>query len=147
VLRPAATTSGDAPTMMTYQGPDRYGAGVTGVTDVTNETSQAALWRVRRPEWVAHVLDQASDPAQAVLLHLPSGRRTALSDTGTRVWQEIVASGSDGTDGVTIGATLGPEYGVDPTIVTRDVTVLVAEMVAGQWLEVVSMSDDGGGES
>jgi len=133
--------------MMTYQGLIRYGTAVTGVTDVTNGTPQAAFWRVRRPEWVAHVLDEASDPPQAVLLHLPSGRRTALSDTGTRVWREIVAAGAEGTDGVKIGATLGPEYGADPTIVTRDVAGLVAQMVEGEWLEVVGTSDVGGGQS
>ena len=83
------------------------------------------------------MLDEASDPPRAVLLHLPSGRRTALSDTGTRVWQVIVASGAEGTNGVNIGATLGPEYGLDPTIITHDVCGLVAEMVEGEWLEVV----------
>jgi hypothetical protein len=123
--------------MMAYRGPEQYVTGVINVTDVTGEASEAQFWRVRRPEWVAHVLDDSVDPPRAVLLHLPSGRRTALSDTGTRVWQVIVASGADGTDGVNIGAVLGPEYAVDPTIVTHDVAGLVAEMVEGEWLEVV----------
>lgn len=127
---------------------------MTCVTEVTNGTDDASHRRVRRPEWVAHVLDEASDPPRAVLLHLPSGRRTALSDTGTRVWQVIVAAGPDGVDGVNIGQTLGPEYGVDPTIVAHDVAGLVAEMVEGEWLEVVPESGvagggttDGGGEA
>jgi hypothetical protein len=128
--------------MMTYRRHFRYETGVTCVTDVTHEASDAAHWLVRRPEWVAHVLDEASDPPRAVLLHLPSGRRTALSDTGTRVWQVIVASGTDGTNGVNIGATLAPEYGVDPTIITHDVSGLVVEMVEGEWLEVVPQTHD-----
>jgi hypothetical protein len=129
--------------MMTYRRHFRYETGVTGVAEVTDGTPAAyADRRVRRPEWVAHVLDEASDPPRAVLLHLPSGRRTALSDTGTRVWQVIVASGAEGTNGVNIGVTLGPEYGVDPTIITHDVAGLLAEMVEGEWLEVVPESDD-----
>ena len=127
---------------------------MTCVTEVTDEAMDAAHRRVRRPEWVAHVLDTASEPPRAVLLHLPSGRRTALSDTGTRVWQVIVASGAEGVDGVNIGEILGPEYGVDPTIVIRDIGGLIAEMVEGEWLEVVPESDgeasgaaeSGGGE-
>ena len=117
---------------------------MTCVADVTEEATDPAHWRVRRPEWVAHVLDEAAEPPRAVLLHLPSGRRTALSDTGTRVWQVIVASGTEGVDGVNIGRILGPEYGVDPTIITRDISGLVAEMVEGEWLEVVPTA---GGES
>ena len=130
--------------MMTYERPILNVTRVTDVARVTDVTDQ----RVRRPEWVAHVLDEASDPPRAVLLHLPSGRRTALSDTGTRVWQVIVAAGTEGVDGVNIGATLGPEYGVDPTIVTHDVEGLLAEMVEGEWLEVVPTEGptDVGGE-
>ena len=143
--------------MMDHERPIRDVTGVTDVTVVTNEAGPVpdlpAEQRVRRPEWVAHVLDDEADPPRAVLLHLPSGRRTALSDTGTRVWQLIVAAGADGTDGVNLGVTLGPEYGLAPTIITHDVAGLLAEMVAGGWLEVVpgdvsdqsSMPGDGPG--
>jgi hypothetical protein len=116
------------------------------VADVTRETdgsgathgrSDPSSWQVRRPEWVAHVLDDEAEPPRAVLLHLPSGRRTALSDTGTRVWQVIVASEATGTTAVVIGEQLAPEYQADPSVITHDVAGLVAEMVAGEWLEVV----------
>lgn len=126
----AADEIGASPTMMAYGRPFGDVSGVTDVADVTNVT-------LRRPEWVAHVLDDASDPPRAVLLHLPSGRRTALSDSGTRVWQVIVAAGAEGTNGVNIGATLGPEYALDPTIITRDIAGLLTEMLEGEWLEVV----------
>ena len=99
---------------------------------------------MRRPEWVAHVLDEAAEPPRAVLLHLPSGKRTGLSDTATRVWQEVVASGTDGIDTDTIAASLAAEYGADPTIVTRDVAGLLAEMAAGGWVEAVPEHKEGG---
>lgn len=103
------------------------------MTDVTT----GVPGRVRRPEWVAHVLDEAADPPRAVLLHLPSGKRTGLSDTATRVWQEVVASGDDGVDVDTIAATLAAEYGADSTVVTYDVATLLTEMAAGEWVELV----------
>jgi hypothetical protein len=37
---------------------------------------------------------------------------------------------------------LAPEYGVDPTIITHDVSGLVVEMVEGEWLEVVPQTHD-----
>ncbi len=126
-----------SPSMMAYE---RQKGDVTHVADV----APGAHWRVRRPEWVAHVLDEAAQPPQAVLLHLPSGRRTGLSDTATRIWQEVVASGADGIDAETIAALLAAEYGADPTIVTHDVTVLLTEMVAGEWVEVVPAHQEGG---
>lgn len=124
--------------MMAYEWPFGDVSGVTDVADVT-------IVVLRRPEWVAHVLDEASDPPRAVLLHLPSGRRIALSDSGTRVWQVIVASGAEGTNGVNIGQTLGPEYGVEPTLITRDIAGLLTEMLEGEWLEAVPPHKGGEG--
>jgi hypothetical protein len=115
---------------------------VTRVTDVTD----VATSRFRRPEWVAHVLDDSADPPRAVLLHLPSGRRTGLSDTATRVWQEIVASGAEGVHLGVLVAVLAPEYGVDPTSITEDVAALLADMARGEWIELVP-DMAGGGES
>jgi hypothetical protein len=112
--------------------------GVNGVAQVTDEATVGERGTpVRRPEWVAHVLDDSAEPPRAVLLHLPSGRRTALSDTGTRIWREIVASGAVGIDLDTIAEQIAPEYAVDPTIVLRDADQLLREMVAGGWLEQV----------
>lgn len=121
--------------MMAYE---RQKWDVTRVADVTD----VATSRVRRPEWVAHVLDEAAEPPRAVLLHLPSGRRIGLSDTATRVWQEVVASGVEGVHLGAITAVLAPEYGVDPTIVTHDVATLLVDMVEGEWVEIVPSSDE-----
>jgi hypothetical protein len=114
---------------------------VTGAEEEPTATDQsasdAASWPVRRPAWVAHVLDDENEPAQAVLLHLPSGRRTALSDTGTAMWQVIVASGADGVTARDIGGALAPEYGVDAEVIAQDVGGLLAEMLDDDWLEVV----------
>lgn len=126
-----------SPTMMAYE---RTKWDVTRVTDVTDVTTR----RVRRPSWVAHVLDEAAEPPRAVLLHLPSGRRIGLSDTATRVWQEVVASGADGIHLGAITAIVAPEYGVDPTIITDDVAALLADMLEGEWVEVVRGPSDGG---
>ena len=125
--------------MMAYE---RQNWDVTRVTDVTD----GAPRRFRRPDWVAHVLDEAAEPPRAVLLHLPSGRRIGLSDTATRVWQEIVASGADGVHVGVITANVAPEYGVDPAVITHDVVALLDEMVAGEWVEVVPEHEGGGQE-
>lgn len=92
---------------------------------------------VRRPDWVAHVLDEAVDPPRAVLLHLPSGRRTGLSDTATRVWQEIVAAGADGIEASVIAERVAPDYGVTPEIIESDVTALIVQLLQGEWVEAV----------
>jgi hypothetical protein len=123
--------------MMTYE---HQNWDVTHVTDVTT----GAQPRFRRPEWVAHVLDEEADPPRAVLLHLPSGRRTGLSETATRVWQEIVAAGRGGIPVGGIAAIVAPEYGTDPTIITHDIIALLDEMVAGEWVEIVPEHDGGG---
>ena len=103
--------------------------------------ADVATGRVRRPEWVAHVLDEAAEPPRAVLLHLPSGRRIGLSDTATRVWQEVVAAGADGISLGDIAAILAPEYGVDPAAIAHDVTALLSDMIDGEWIEVVPTDD------
>ena len=118
---------------------ERQNWDVTRVTDVTTEAKP----RFRRPEWVAHVLDEAAEPPRAVLLHLPSGRRIGLSETATRVWQEIVAAGAVGTHVGGITAIVAPEYGVDPTIITHDIVALLDDMVAGDWVEVVPEHEGG----
>jgi hypothetical protein len=59
------------------------------------------------------------------------------------VWQEVVASGADGIEVDTIAATLAVEYGADPQVVTHDVTALLAQMAAGEWVEVVPEHEEG----
>ena len=54
-----------------------------------------------------------------------------------------MASGDDGIDVDTLAATLAAEYGADPQVVTRDVTALLAEMAAGEWVEVVPEHEEG----
>lgn len=103
---------------------------MTRVTDV-------ATCRVRRPDWVAHVLDEDAEPPRAVLLHLPSGRRIGLSPTATRVWQAVVEAGAEGLDLAGMAARLAPEYGADPAVIARDTTALLEEMIEGEWVEVV----------
>jgi hypothetical protein len=105
--------------------------------------SQQIKGRVRRPEWVAHVLDEhAGEDPHAVLLHLPRGERVALSPTATRIWELIVAAGPSGAHVGDIVPILAAEYGVDPTIVDHDAADLVNQMVAGEWLEVLPDSGD-----
>jgi hypothetical protein len=123
--------------MMSYE---RRNWDVTGVTEVTG----GAQRHFRRPEWVAHVMDEEADPPRAVLLHLPSGRRTGLSDTATRIWQEVVASGTDGVPVGGITAIVAPEYGVSPATITHDVVALLDDMVAGGWVEIVPEREGGG---
>ena len=113
---------------------ERQNWDVTLVADVTDVVKS----RVRRPEWVAHVLDKEADPPRAVLLHLPSGRRIGLSHTATRVWQEVVASGADGIDAGGLTEILAPEYGADPKTVAHDVAALLKDMIDGEWAEVVA---------
>jgi Coenzyme PQQ synthesis protein D (PqqD) len=116
--------------MMTH---DRSFRGVTVVTGVTHGASEA----VRRPDWVAHVLDEAADPPRAVLLHLPSGRRIGLSDTATRVWQEIVASGEDGVAAAAVATRIAPEYGVETETIVPDIVDLYEQLLDGEWVERV----------
>ncbi len=110
---------------------------MTGVTD-------GARVRFRRPEWVAHVIDETAEPPRAVLLHLPSGKRTGLSETATRIWQEIVASGTEGVSVSAIAAIVAPEYSADPAIIAHDVVALLNDMVAGEWVEIVPEHAGGG---
>ena len=107
---------------------------VSSVDVVSGKTQDLVI---RRPEWVAHVLDDASGELRAVLLHLPSAERRALSDTATRIWQLVVASGEVGVRAVDLVPVLSDEYGADPTIVMRDVVALVEQMLDGEWLEAV----------
>lgn len=130
--------------MMTHDPPFRGVAVVTDVTDVSRvakstETSEETPGpRVRRPEWVAHVLDDAVTPPRAVLLHLPSGRRTGLSDTATRVWRAIVDSGADGVTAKRVADLLAPEYGVLPGAILGDIADLYGDLLEGEWVEVVA---------
>lgn len=101
-----------------------------------------ASGRVRRPDWVAHVLDEAADPPRAVLLHLPSGRRIGLSDTATTVWREIVASGAAGVEAADVARTIAPEYGVEPSAIVGDITALYDQLLDGEWVEAVGQPED-----
>lgn len=107
-----------------------------------NDSPSVVSGRFRRPEWVAHVLDQEAEPPRAVLLHLPSGRRTALSETATRVWQEVVAAGPDGTDVPTLAATIAPDYGLTGDAIALDISALLVEMTEGEWVEHLEEGGD-----
>ena len=96
---------------------------------------------VRRPDWVAHVLDESTGKPHAILLHLPRGERVALSPTATRVWQLIVASGPTGARLTEIVPLLASEYGADPTIIEHDVAALVAQLTTDGWAEPVTAAD------
>lgn len=104
------------------------------MAEVTNGTSA----RVRRPDWVAHVLDDAADPPRAVLLHLPSGRRIGLSDTATRVWQEIVDAGEGGIEAAEVAGRIAPEYGVATEAIVADIGELYGQLLEGEWVERVT---------
>ena len=104
------------------------------MTDVTDGASA----RVRRPEWVAHVLDDAAEPPRAVLLHLPSGRRIGLSDTATRVWREIVDAGEAGIDATEVADRIAPEYGVATEAIVADIVELYGQLLEGEWAEAVN---------
>lgn len=97
---------------------------------------------VRRPEWVAHVVDESSGEPHAVLLHLPRGERTALSPTATRIWQLIVAAGPQGVQTGDLVPLLATEYGADPMIIRRDVIALAGQLLAGDWVEAVPATQD-----
>ncbi len=97
-----------------------------------------ASGRVRRPDWVAHVLDEAADPPRAVLLHLPSGRRIGLSDTATRVWREIVDAGEGGVDAGEVAERIAPEYGVKTDAIVPDIVELYGQLLEGEWVERVN---------
>src|SRR5436190_10135286 len=132
-------------------GGEPHGAAAVGAAgagsreaSVAEGASGAAAARVRRPDWVAHVLDEEADPPQAVLLHLPSGRRTGLSPTATRIWQEIVATGQKGADQASLADKLAPEYGTTPSAIALDIEALLVEMVTEDWLEAVPPGGDVG---
>ena len=89
--------------------------------------------RVRRPDWVAHV----RDGDVTILLHLPSARRVGLGPEGTAVWQQILAGGSGGASGEAIASAVSPAYDADPVVIEGDVCRLLAELLAGDLVEVV----------
>ena len=60
------------------------------------------------------------------------------SDTATRVWQEVVASGDDGIDVDTIAATLAAEYGADPQVVRILAPYVLEEVHVAQLSEVLA---------
>ena len=90
--------------------------------------------RLRRPEWVAHVLDDG----RAVLLHLPSAKRRVLSPEATAIWQAVVASGSEGATSDEVSAVVGAAYPeADPDVIAHDVGVFLGELLATDLVEVV----------
>lgn len=109
------------------------------MTDVTgSDAAKVSRLPVRRPEWVAHVLDDATGEPHAILLHLPRGERTALSTTGTRVWQLVVGAGPAGISAADMAPVLAKEYAADPKVVQADVTTLIEQLLAGDWVEPVT---------
>jgi hypothetical protein len=72
----------------------------------------------------------------AVLLHLPSARRTVLSDTATAVWLEVVAE-PEGADVDEVAVRLAERYGEAAARVTSDVEALVTELLAAGLVEPV----------
>jgi len=95
---------------------------------------QAADQRLRRPDWVAHVLDDG----RAVLLHLPSAKRRVLSPEATAIWQAVVASGSAGATPAEVTAEVQAAYpGTDPDVIAHDVAAFLDELLATDLVEVV----------
>lgn len=90
---------------------------------------------LRRPEWVAHVLD---DDDRAVLLHLPTARRLALSPEATAVWALILDSGTGGTTSARIAAALAPRYAAEPSVIADDVRRLLQALLDADLLEPVA---------
>ena len=129
--------------MMAHRGAKGCETGVTDVTIGANPLPTGPTTGYRRPAWVAHVLDDAGEEPHAVLLHLPRGERVALSGTATRVWQLIVAAGPKGTQMGDVVPILTKEYRADPTIISRDVAALLAELLAGEWVEIVDPNPSG----
>lgn len=101
------------------------------------ENPEVSGVRVRRPVWVAHVVDDASGQPRAILLHLPRGERIALSATGTSVWGLIVETGQHGASAVEIAPTLAAEYDAAISLVEADVVSLIDQLLAGEWVERV----------
>lgn len=109
---------------------------------MTNGTQGESDPPLRRPAWVAHVLDDSSGEPHAILLHLPRGERTALSPTATRFWQLIVAAGTPGARITELAPALAAEYDADPTVVERDLRALQVQLLDGEWVEPVG-EDEG----
>lgn len=122
-----------------------YRPGIGGLTEGTQVTDGTQIpspgigltERFRRPQWVAHVLDEASGEPHAILLHLPRGERIALSETGTRVWQLIVAADEPGTCVEAMAPVLAAEYNAQLEVVEADVLTLIEQLMAGDWIERV----------
>ena len=83
------------------------------------------------------MLDDASGDPHAILLHLPRGERIALSDTGTRIWQLIVAAEAPGTCVEEMAPVLAAEYNAPLDVVAADVSTLIEQLLAGDWIERV----------
>lgn len=97
---------------------------------MTSRPSPGPRWR--RPAHVAWVVDDGT----AVLLHLPSGRRMALSDTGTAVWQALVEAGDDGVAVADLTPALAERYHANPDQVAADVAHLLTELAAQDLAEL-----------
>jgi hypothetical protein len=67
---------------------------------------------------------------QAVLLHLPSGRRTVLSPEATAIWRLLAAAGVAGVRPGDIAAELAHQFDAKPTVIEHDVRQLLEELVS-----------------
>lgn len=96
---------------------------------MTSSAAGETAWR--RPPHVAWVVDDGT----AVLLHLPSGRRVALSETATAVWQALVGAGDAGLRVADVTPALAERFGADAAQVSADVQHLLDELLAAGLLE------------
>jgi hypothetical protein len=89
---------------------------------VTEVPDAAPAYR-RAPD-VAEVVDDG----RVVLLHLPSGRRSVLSDTAGAVWRAVGAAGAAGARAVDVSPDLAAEYAEDPARIAADVARLLQQL-------------------
>ncbi len=91
----------------------------------------------RRAPDVAEVLDAG----RVVLLHLPSGRRTVLSDTAGAVWQAVAAAGDAGAQVADMAPALAERYGADPVVVAADISRLLVQLREAQLVTILAASE------
>ena len=87
---------------------------------------------------VAEVLDAG----RVVLLHLPSGRRTVLSDTAGAVWQAVSAAGDSGAQVADMAPALAERYGADPVVVAADISRLLVQLREAQLVTILAASSE-----
>jgi hypothetical protein len=91
----------------------------------------------RRAPDVAEVLDDG----RVVLLHLPSGRRTVLSETAGAVWQAVDAAGDAGAQAADVAPPLAARYEAELALVAFDISRLLEQLREAGLVTVLTASD------